>query len=174
MEIEDDYDLDFEYNLNNNQNNANYSSNVNLGANSYNNINSQNQNNIFQQNQGFHNDKNNNLNNQLKQTTMPFHDYRYEKNILYISDLPYNTNETDIKLFFKRYGDTVSFIALNQKYHHENDTKSINAKVIFKDYATANQARIEMNLRKLKGHAIRLMWEERDNSIRYNSKNNFL
>ncbi len=172
MEIEDDYDLDFEYNLNNNQNNANYSSNVNLGANSYNNINSQNQNNIFQQNQGFHNDKNNNLNNQLKQTTMPFHDYRYEKNILYISDLPYNTNETDIKLFFKRYGDTVSFIALNQKYHHENDTKSINAKVIFKDYATANQARIEMNLRKLKGHAIRLMWEERDNSIRYNSKTN--
>ena len=84
--------------------------------------------------------------------------------------MPYNTNETDIKLFFKRYGDSISLITINQKF--QNDTRPISAKVIFKDFFTANQARIEMNLRKLKGHAIRLMWEERDNSIRYNSTTN--
>ena len=173
MDMDEDYDIDLDDNINNNnQNNINYSSNNNLGTSNYNNTNSQNLNNIFQQHQGLNNGRSNDLNAQFKQNSMPFHDYRYEKNILYISDLPYNTNETDIKLFFKRYGDTVSFIALNQKYHNENDTRSINAKVIFKDYATANQARIEMNLRKLKGHAIRLMWEERDNSIRHNSKTN--
>ena len=173
MDIED-YDLDIENSLNNNQSNMNYSSNINLGTNSLNNNGSiaQNQN-SFQNQQMTMNQNNPNLNNAMKFNKMPFSDYRHEKNILYISDLPYNTNETDIKLFFKRYGDNVSLITIRDpKYHKENDTKPISAKVIFKDYETANKARIEMNLRKLKGHAIRLMWEERDNSVRYNSTTN--
>jgi len=173
MDIED-YDLDNENSLNNNQNNMNYSSNINLGTNSLNNNGSITQNqNSFQNQQMILSQNNPNLNNPMKFNKMPFSDYRHEKNILYISDLPYNTNETDIKLFFKRYGDNVSLITIRDpKYHKENDTRPINAKVIFKDYATANKARIEMNLRKLKGHAIRLMWEERDNSVRYNSTTN--
>ena len=173
MDIED-YDLDIENSLHNNQSNMNYSSNINLGTNSLNNNGSiaQNQN-SFQNQQMAINQNNPNLNNAMKFNKMPFSDYRHEKNILYISDLPYNTNETDIKLFFKRYGDNVSLITIRDpKYHKENDTKPISAKVIFKDYETANKARIEMNLRKLKGHAIRLMWEERDNSVRYNSTTN--
>ena len=173
MDIED-YDLDNENSLNNNQSNMNYSSNINLGTNSINNISSVTPNqNLFQNQQMPLNQNNPNLNNAMKFNKMPFSDYRHEKNILYISDLPYNTNETDIKLFFKRYGDNVSLITIRDpKYHKENDTRPISAKVIFKDYATANKARIEMNLRKLKGHAIRLMWEERDNSVRYNSTTN--
>ena len=111
------------------------------------------------------------FNNPTKVSKMPFPDYRHEKNILYMSDLPYNTNETDIKLFFKKYGDSVSLITIRDSKYH-NDIKPISAKVIFKDYSSANRARIEMNLRKLKGHSIRLMWEERDNSIRYNSTSN--
>ena len=111
------------------------------------------------------------FNNPKKISKMPFPDYRHEKNILYISDLPYNTNETDIKLFFKKYGDNVSLITIRDSKYH-NDAKPISAKMIFKDYSSANRARIEMNLRKLKGHSIRLMWEERDNSIRYNSTSN--
>ena len=110
-------------------------------------------------------------NNPTKTSKMPFPGYRHEKNILYISDLPYNTNETDIKLFFKKYGDSVSLITIRDSNIH-NYIKPISAKVIFKDYASANRARIEMNLRKLKGHSIRLMWEEKDNSIRYNSTSN--
>ena len=173
MDIED-YDLDNENSLNNIQSNMNYSSNINLGTNSINNISSVTPNqNLFQNQQMPLNQNNPNLNNAMKFNKMPFSDYRHEKNILYISDLPYNTNETDIKLFFKRYGDNVSLITIRDpKYHKENDTKPISAKVIFKDYETANKARIEMNLRKLKGHAIRLMWEERDNSVRYNSTTN--
>ena len=162
MEIEEDIDNNenYDYNINN-------TSDTNLGFNNLNN--NINQNPISSQSQpGI----NNNIYQQFKPNKIPFHDYRHEKNILYISDLPYNTNETDIKLFFKRYGDSVSLISINQKYHNENDTRPISAKVIFKDFFTANQARIEMNLRKLKGHAIRLMWEERDNSIRYNSTTN--
>jgi len=164
MDINDEeYDNYFEDSLNNNQNNINFSPNLNLGANNSNN------NNIFQNPNHFQ--PRNDINNQHI-NKMPFSNYIHDKNILYISDLPYNTNETDIKLFFKRYGDNVSLITINQKYHNENDTRPINGKVIFKDYETANKARVEMNLRKLKGHAIRLMWEERDNSIRYNSTTN--
>jgi len=166
MDNDDDYINDFDNNVNNN-NNLGYTQNNNIGFNNLNNNNYQNPIH-FQSQFGI----NKNMNQKLRPNEMPFHDYRHEKNILYISDLPYNTNETDIKLFFKRYGDSVSLITLNQKYHNENDTRPISAKVIFKDFFTANQARIEMNLRKLKGHAIRLMWEERDNSIRYNSTTN--
>ena len=173
MDIED-YDIDIENSLNNNQSNMNYSSNINLGTTSLNNNGSISQNqNSFQNQQMGMSQNNPNINNAMKFNKMPFSDYRHEKNILYISDLPYNTNETDIKLFFKRYGDNVSLITIrDSKYHKENDIRPISAKVIFKDYETANKARIEMNLRKLKGHAIRLMWEERDNSVRYNSTTN--
>ena len=162
-----EFDEEFENNFNN-ENNINYTHNTtNLGFNNLNNNNINNQ--MPSKSQP---GENNNIYQQFRPNKMPFHDYRNEKNILYISDLPYNTNETDIKLFFKRYGDSVSLITINKKFHNENDTRPISAKVIFKDFFTANQARIEMNLRKLKGHAIRLMWEERDNSIRYSSTTN--
>ena len=169
---DDDYPMDLEENSNSNPNNINFSSNININTNNLNNINiSQNPISFPPQAGINYNQGNNNSSQQFNQYQMSFPDHRHERNILYISDLPYNTNETDIKLFFKRYGDTVSLVKINPKYF-ENDTRTINAKVIFKDSKTANQARIEMNLRKLKGHAIRLMWEERDNSIRYNSTTN--
>ena len=101
-----------------------------------------------------------------------YNPFALQRNILYISNLPYNTNETDIKLFFKNYGNDVTLMGINPRHYNENETNPISAKVIFKDSNTANKARIEMNLRKLKGHAVRLMWEERDNSIRYNSTSN--
>ena len=45
-------------------------------------------------------------------------------------------------------------------------------KVLFKDYESANKCRTEMNLRKIHHKSIRIMWDERDTSIRYNIKNN--
>ena len=171
MEIDDEdferEEIEMENNLNINLDNINYSLNNNISSNIPNsNINSHNSYSL-PQNQMISNEQNN----IITPNNIPFHDYRYEKNILYISDLPYNTNDTDLKYFFKRYGDNVSYISINHRFHID-DTRPINAKVIFKDYNTANQARLDMNLRKLKGHAIRLMWEERDNSIRSNSKTN--
>ena len=168
--IDEDFEreeIEMENNLNINLDNINYSLNNNISSNIPNsNINSHNSYSL-PQNQMISNEQNN----IITPNNIPFHDYRYEKNILYISDLPYNTNDTDLKYFFKRYGDNVSYISINHRFHID-DTRPINAKVIFKDYNTANQARLDMNLRKLKGHAIRLMWEERDNSIRSNSKTN--
>lgn len=156
--------------------NMNYLNNMNNQNNVFNSYNTYG--NIFNQNYTM---KSNNINNvpQIEKQNQPqkipnkinMKDFRLEKNILYISDLPYNTNETDIKLFFQRYGDAVSRITILGR-RFTNDTRPINAKVVFKDSQTANNARIEMNLRKLKGHAIRLMWEEYDNNIRYNSSTN--
>ena len=95
-----------------------------------------------------------------------------DKNILYISDLPPNTIETDLQLFLQKYKESI--ILINIIYHTNplNQNQNLHAKVVFKDSESANKARIEMNLRKLKGHAIRLMWDEKDNSIRYNSSTN--
>ena len=157
--------------------NLNYSSNFNSGANNINDPNV-----INYLNQPFlpqpympgqaTQPYNNNINPPNAQPTQEFSSYGFQRNILYISNLPYNTNETDIKLFFKKYGDSVTLMAINPRHYNQSETAPISAKVIFKDPITANKARIEMNLRKLKGHAIRLMWEERDNNIRYNSTNN--
>ena len=155
----------------------NYTSNYNQGANNQSDSNYQNYINqpflpqpfTFGQNiPNF----NNNSTPKNNQTPTPFNNYGIQRNILYMSNLPYNTNETDIKLFFKNYGDSMTLMGINPKHHYDNETNPISAKVIFKDSITANKARVEMNLRKLKGHAIRLMWEERDNSIRYNSTSN--
>ena len=96
-----------------------------------------------------------------------------DKNILYISDLPPNTIETDLNLFLQKYKESIiriTIIAAHSNPIYQN--KNLHAKVVFKDSENANNARIEMNLRKLKGHAIRLMWDEKDNSIRYNSSTN--
>ena len=121
---------------------------------------------MFGQNTPQYNINNNFQNSQNSQDNSGFD---IQHNILYISNLPYNTNETDIKLFFKKYSDSITYMAINPRHFNQGETAPISAKVIFKDPITANNARIEMNLRKLKGHAIRLMWEERDNSVRYNS-----
>jgi len=157
--------------------NLNYSSNFNSGANNINDPNV-----INYLNQPFlpqpympgqaTQPYSNNINPPNAQPTQEFSCYGFQRNILYISNLPYNTNETDIKLFFKKYGDSVTLMTINPRHYNQSETAPISAKVIFKDPITANKARIEMNLRKLKGHAIRLMWEERDNNIRYNSTTN--
>ena len=95
-----------------------------------------------------------------------------DKNILYISDLPPNTIETDLQLFLQKYKESIIRITIINHSNPLYPNKNLHAKVAFKDSETANNARIEMNLRKLKGHAIRLMWDEKDNSIRYNSSTN--
>ena len=173
MEINNSYkDLEKEGNYNM-YSNINYDSNYNMAPNSNNNaqfINSQNMNYIppsaiMPPNNQIYNPQL--INNNIANT-----DFIQGRNVLFMSNLPYNTNETDIKLFFKKYGDDVTLMSLNHKNSNEGNISSMSAKVIFKDSIIADQARREMNLRKLKGHAIRLMWDERDNNIRYNSSSN--
>jgi polyadenylate-binding protein len=50
--------------------------------------------------------------------------------------------------------------------------RSSNATIIFKDHAKADEAKRGLNMRKLRGKTIRIMWHERDNNIRYNTQGN--
>ncbi len=49
-----------------------------------------------------------------------------------------------------------------------NSQASLTATVIFKDYLLVDKARIDLNMRKIKGKTTRNMWHERDNSYRSN------
>ena len=72
---------------------------------------------------------NNNLNPKNNPAYQEFNDYGFQRNILYISNLPYNTNETDIKLFFKKYGDGVTLMSINPKHFNESETAPISAPI---------------------------------------------
>ena len=95
-----------------------------------------------------------------------------EKNVLYFSDLSLNVVQTDLELFLQDYKDSIIVINLDQKAQPNDFQKFLRAKVIFKDAESANRVRIEQNLKKIKGHSVRIMWDERDSSIRYNTKSN--
>ena len=95
-----------------------------------------------------------------------------DKTVLYLADLPSNTILQDIELFLKDYKDDIMYINFIQNQRNVELHKSLPIKVIFKDSKIANDCRIKMNLRKIKGKAVRIMWDERDTSIRYATKNN--
>ena len=93
-----------------------------------------------------------------------------EKTILYLSELPLQVNIKDIEIFLSKYKDKIAYINIDNR--NVEKKKSLAVKVVFRDSESANNCRIEMNLKKLKGKSIRIMWDERDSSIRYNTKNN--
>ena len=88
-----------------------------------------------------------------------------EKTVLYLCDLPQGITDKDIETFLSKYKSEIIEIKTEQK-------KGIIAKVSFKDYKSANNCRTEMNLKKFKTKSIRIMWEEKDFSIRKSTKNN--
>ena len=95
-----------------------------------------------------------------------------EKTMLYLTDLSFGISIQDIKDFLSAYKDKIIFINPDQNQRNRNSRKPLAIKVLFKDYESANKCRLEMNLRKLRGKSIRIMWDERDTSMRYNTKDN--
>ena len=95
-----------------------------------------------------------------------------EKTMLYLTDLSFGISIQDIKEFLSKYEDKIIFINPDQNPRNKNNRKPLAMKVLFKDYESANKCRTEMNLRKLRGKSVRIMWDERDTSIKYNTKNN--
>ena len=95
-----------------------------------------------------------------------------EKTMLYLSDLPYGVTIPEIRDFLINYQDKIILINPDQNQRNKNNRKNLAIKVLFKDNESANKCRKEMNLRKLRGKSVRIMWDERDTSIRYNTKNN--
>ena len=78
-----------------------------------------------------------------------------DKTTLILCDLSKDTGKEDIESFLSQYKDKITSIQFNDK-------KSYKATVIFNDYTSANECRINMNQKKLKNKAIRMMWEEKD------------
>ncbi len=71
-----------------------------------------------------------------------------------------------------KYQDKIMYITPDQNQRNKDKRKPLAIKVLFKDYESANNCRCEMNLRKMRGKSVRIMWDERDTNIRYNTKNN--
>ena len=95
-----------------------------------------------------------------------------EKTMLYLTDLPYGIGILDIQDFLSQYKDSIVKI-ITPEMNQRNITKgAFVIKVLFKDNESADKCRKEMNLRKFRKKSVRIMWEERDTSLRYNTKNN--
>ena len=92
--------------------------------------------------------------------------------MLYLTDLPFGISTQDIQEFLSKYQDKIIFINPDQNPRNRDKRRPLAIKVLFKDYESANNCRIEMNLRKMRGKSVRIMWDERDASIRHNTKNN--
>lgn len=78
-----------------------------------------------------------------------------DKTNLILCDLPNDIVIGDIESFLSQYKVKIASIQLSDK-------KPYKAIVFFKDNTSANDCRINMNQKKLKNKAIRIMWDEKD------------
>ena len=90
-----------------------------------------------------------------------------EKKNLKFFDLPSDITKNDIESFLSKYKDQINTIAI-EGY---KETKKI-AKVSFKDNKSADDCRINMNLRKIKNSSVRILWDEKDSQFKNYYKNN--
>ena len=96
------------------------------------------------------------------------------KNILFISELPDNTKKVELEGFFYDYKSDIHLMQIdsNIKVYDIFNSRKPRATIIFKTHEKAAEARNNLNMRRLKGKPLNIMWHERDNSIRYNNKAN--
>ena len=93
-----------------------------------------------------------------------------KKNILFISELPENINKTELENFFADYKSDIFTMQIDSNHKRHDNTKR--ATIIFKEHDKAAEARNNLNMKKLKGKALNIMWHETDNSVRYNNRAN--
>jgi polyadenylate-binding protein len=99
------------------------------------------------------------------------------RTVLFVSELPESITEEDLQNYFSEFKDSIFMTQINNKFGGSRGVdafhpKALNATVIFKDHKRADEARKSLNMRKLRGKTIRIMWHERDNNIRYNTQAN--
>jgi RNA recognition motif-containing protein len=113
------------------------------------------------------------MNNSLK-VVVPNQSGTTERNVLWVSELPDTITEKDIEIFFGDYKDNVIVIQIYRSGRVIDyfAPKSLNATIIFRDNSVADEARRGLNMRKLRGKTIRIMWHEKDNRERYNNMGN--
>lgn len=113
------------------------------------------------------------MNNSLK-VVVPNQFGTTERTVLWVSELPDTVSEKEIEIFFSDYKENILVIQIHRSGRHIDQfaPKSINATVIFRDHSLADEARKSLNLRKLRGKTVRIMWHEKDNRERYNNMGN--
>jgi RNA recognition motif-containing protein len=92
------------------------------------------------------------------------------KSVIVLSDLAENVLYSDLEIFFENYKDSILFIDFKPKFDFSSKTSS--ATIIFKDYKSADKARLDLNMRKIKGKTVRITWHEKDSSLRYGNLSN--
>ena len=95
-----------------------------------------------------------------------------EKTMLYVTDLPYGITISDFQDFLSKYKDSIVKIFPPDMNQRNRAKGNLAIKVLFKDNESADNCRKEMNLRKFRKKSVRIMWDERDTSLRNNIKNN--
>lgn len=90
-----------------------------------------------------------------------------QMNILFLSDLIPTISEEDLQNFFKFYSEKIKHISVNHK-----TKKSANATVIFEDQKIAEIAKKNLNMQKIKGKTVRIMWHMKEKEIFENPNNN--
>ena len=97
-----------------------------------------------------------------------------KKTILFISELPDNILDTELNDFFSGFKQDIYMIQVdrNQKMYDIFNSRKPKATIYFRNHLKAKEAREQLNMRRLKGKALNIMWLERDNSIRYNNEAN--
>ena len=97
-----------------------------------------------------------------------------QKTILFISELPDNILDTELYDFFSAYKPDIYTIQIdrNQKMYDLFNTRKPKATIYFRNHTKAKEAREQLNMKRVKGKALNIMWHERDNSIRYNNEAN--
>lgn len=98
------------------------------------------------------------------------------KNVLFVSELPDTITEQDLDTFFSDFKEFILMIQINRMQNNRGvesfNAKPTSATIIFKEHKKADEARRALNMTKLRGKTIRIMWHERDNSVRYNNQGN--
>lgn len=94
--------------------------------------------------------------------------------ILFLSDLPNSITEDDLKLFFNDFTDKIKLISINpSKINPTNKKlKSPTATIIFSDSKSSELVKKNLNLRKIKGKSVRIMWHTKDRNIIENPNTN--
>ena len=99
---------------------------------------------------------------------------KVNNHILFLSDLPNSVTEDDIRAFFVDYADKIQIITINSSKLNpiNNKLKSPTATIIFTDSKTSELAKEKLNLRKIKGKSVRIMWHTKDKNIIENPNTN--
>ncbi len=95
------------------------------------------------------------------------------RTMLFISELPENITESELETFFGDFKESMAHSIISKSNPKADPySQRTTATIIFKDHRRADEARRGLNLRKIRGKTIRIMWHEKDNSIRYGTQGN--